>query len=195
MRLLLSDSMPGICTLKKRRPVTNVGSAIPFPVICLNASCNTLWLAQRIVSAGPNTTVNMIGNMVAPCPGCGGTGRIPDGVYTVSSAKLFNDADVDRVLSAINALRENAAAGASKEEIEATISRDYSFLEGLKQYLPKNAIELAAYLAIIATIVGYCSRESDTAQRFETHIQVEIRQILDQSKSKSESESSDGRDH
>ena len=132
------------------------------------------------MSTGPNTTVHMTGNTVSPCPNCGSFGRIPDGDYTIATAKLFRRSDLAVVLSAINDLKERVAAGASIKEIDDAISRDYPLLEILKRYLPKNPVELAAYLAIIATTLSQCSSKSDISQTFETHIQVEIRQVLEQ---------------
>ena len=157
-----------------------VSTGIPFPVICTNTSCDAVWFAPHIVGAGPNKTVHMEGNIVSPCPICGGVGRIPDGDYTIATAKLFRRSDLAVVLSAINDLRERASAGASTKEIDDAISKDYPLLEILKRYLPKNPVELAAYLAIIAATLSQCSFKSDISQTFEMHIQVEIRQVLEQ---------------
>lgn len=132
------------------------------------------------MSAGPNTTVPLEGNKVAPCPNCGGVGRIPDGTYTIATAELFRSADLASVMSAVNELKERAASGAKREEIDDAISKDYPLLEILKRYLPKDPVELAAYLAIMAASLSHCSAESGISQNFETHIQVEIQQVLEQ---------------
>ncbi len=83
------------------------------------------------MNAGPNTTVQMIDAGVGPCPECGGKGKIPNWAYTIAGAELFSQTDLNKIISALNVLQEQAEAGTTAEDIKEEISRKYPFLENL----------------------------------------------------------------
>ena len=153
---------------------------IPFPVICNNAECETVWFAPHIMNAGPNTTVQMIDAGVEPCPECGGKGKIPNGAYTIAGAELFSQTDLNKIISALNVLQEQAEAGTTAEDIKEEISRKYPFLEYLKPFIPKTPADVVAYLVVLSMLLNHCARQPDASQQPQVHIQVEVQQVLEQ---------------
>ena len=77
----------------------------PIPVICENLSCNTVWFTTSMFNIGQGATVNVINCKSSHCPRCKGVGKIPDGLYTSTSASLFNKIECNLILSAIKHLQ------------------------------------------------------------------------------------------
>lgn len=150
------------------------------PVICDNRDCGAIWFTESFISIGPGMSVDLTRNSVSPCPECKGSGHIPDGTYTQSSAALVNRADFDLVLGALSALQAKAQAGATSEEIEEEIDKSFPYLSALKRYLPKNAGELAAYLAIIISLFSMHQQNKSNDQPPSINVEVNISQVIQQ---------------
>jgi len=150
------------------------------PVICETPHCETVWFSNSIFGTGPLLSVQSIGNKACPCPKCKGTGKIPDGIYTHASARIFNTIECNLVLYAIEFLRNKALNGANAEEIKTEISRKFPFLSSLSRFLPKNAAELAAYFAIIVMVCLHFSKQKPDSPNQIVHVEVNISQALEQ---------------
>lgn len=151
-----------------------------IPVICDNPSCGTLWFSQSIFGIGPGATINSTGNRAGPCPVCKGMGHIPDGIYTHTSATLFNTAELHLVNQAFKALWEKAKAGATSDQIQKEITESYPFLRGLAKFLPKNATELATYLALLGSVFLYFSQAQPQETTPSIHVEVNVSQAIEQ---------------
>jgi hypothetical protein len=125
-----------------------------IPAICDTPKCGTVWFAAHILELGSGSSAQITNCATGPCPACGGSGRIPDGIYTNASAHLLKPRDAQKVLNALNALREQVKRGGTTKDIEQEITRKYPFLKNLAPFLPKNALELGTYLLVIATLVS-----------------------------------------
>jgi hypothetical protein len=150
-----------------------------IPVICETNTCGTVWFSSSIFGIGPGATINSTGNRASPCPICSGVGRIPDGVYTHSSASLFNPLEVNLILNALKLLHQKAAAGSTPEEIEQAIEKQFPFMSGLAKFLPSNAGELAAYLAILLTLFLNYANTKPHEPVPSVHVEVNISQALE----------------
>lgn len=151
-----------------------------IPVICDEPACGTVWFSGSIFGIGPGATINSTGNKAGPCPTCNGMGHIPDGQYTHAAANLFNPLECNLVLHALELLRQKAIAGATSKEIENDIEAMFPFLNSFSKFLPKNAGELAAYLAILVSIFMNMSNSKPEAPAPEIHIEVNVSQALEQ---------------
>lgn len=151
-----------------------------IPVICKSYNCGAIWFSNSIFGIGPGATIYSIGTMTGPCPKCGGAAYIPDGVYTHTSASLFNVEECNLVLNALKILLDKTLQGASTEEIKEEIKRNFSFLAAFEQFLPKNAGELAAYIAILVTLFMNYEQSKQHEPSQSVHIQVNISQALEQ---------------
>jgi hypothetical protein len=117
---------------------------------------------------------------VGPCPACGGTGRIPDGEYTVFGARLNDAKDVALILQQLQLLSHEVRSGASTEDAKRSIDKKYRALSFLKKYLPQNATELAAYLALLGGTIAYCTKSTSDGAPQMLHVTVEVQQLLEQ---------------
>lgn len=135
-----------------------------IPVLCDTRGCNTVWFNPSLFAIGPGASVTLSRITVAPCPKCGGSGHIPDGIYRHSSAELFNGSELEIVVRALTFLRRKAAAGATTDEIRREIKSRFPFLKGIKNFLPKDGAALVAYLTLILGIMTYQSIKSPVEQ-------------------------------
>lgn len=154
--------------------------ATQIPVICDTAECETLWFSTSIFGIGPGATIHSVGNKAGPCPKCHGMGHIPDGIYAHTSASLFDPRELESIKVALEQLRLHAAAGATPQQLQNEIAETYPFLAGLARYLPKNAAELAAYLAIFIALLTHYSQSSIEEETPTVHVEINITQALEQ---------------
>ena len=61
---------------------------IAIPAECENPDCGIVWASRGGFNVGSGGASTMLGCKVGPCPGCGGLGLIPDGVYECSNKLL-----------------------------------------------------------------------------------------------------------
>jgi len=95
----------------------------------------------------------MVGGIDGPCPKCGGTGTIPDGIYEAagdvirvlaSSQKTIDQ--LQKIASTINRARNNLS---EPENAVETIKREAPELSSIADVLPRTRNELILYLQII----------------------------------------------
>ena len=154
---------------------------VPIPVFCQNPACRKVWFNDRLLNMSPSSGPARIGKgTISPCPHCGGTGRIPGGMYSTTSASLFKKSDLDYLKSALTDLKTKAERGASSEEISEQIDTNYPALRELKRYLPKNAVELTAYLVALSSLFHHCAERTSDELPPSIRVQVEVQQVLEQ---------------
>jgi hypothetical protein len=94
----------------------------------------------------------------ASCPSCGGTGRIPDGIYDVlgETIRILRSSDrsasqLQKLADALKAARQN---NASPDEIKQTIKEQAPELTGIADLLPTNRNELYGAVSAICAILS-----------------------------------------
>jgi hypothetical protein len=128
----------------------------PVPAICRD--CGAVFAAPNIFQ-GEALNVTMIGNTVSPCPRCGGTGEIPDGVYDfvgdtirVVANSGYSRQQLER-LAALVAQARGARTPAA--EVVATLEREAPELSELAKRLlvPKTPADLAGWLMLLLMVL------------------------------------------
>lgn len=131
------------------------------------AVCTTCGSTFPGVSVGPNAggvgTIEFSGCRVGPCPNCGGSGFIVDGIYQFVGDALRRIAAAGKTPEQIaqlhEVLREAQEQGAEPrsvpEHIKAEAPGMAFFAEWIRQYLvPKNAGEFWTMIGAILTALG-----------------------------------------
>ena len=126
------------------------------PAVC--DSCQFVF--PSIVPLGTNTTFQNV--TASPCPKCGGKGSIPDGTYSaidgVITAVATSKISRDQLARLLVIVRSQSSGSTIAQQIESEVP------EGsvLARYIPENASQLAAYLAILValltTVIQSCDR-------------------------------------
>ena len=98
----------------------------------------------------------------------------------IAGAELFSQTDLNKIISALNVLQEQAEAGTTAEDIKEEISRKYPFLEYLKPFIPKTPADVVAYLVVLSMLLNHCAKQPGASQQLQVHIQVEVQQVLEQ---------------
>lgn len=147
-----------------------------MPALC--DSCGAFFTPPAI-SLGNVQRLTISNVAVAPCPRCGGTGHIPDGVYSVFG-------DVLQVLSApahsIDELRRLAeilerarAMSQSTDEVKERIRKESPGLASIADLLPENRGERIAFIAMVIAAVALIA---DLSRSDEKATNVTVNQVI-----------------
>ena len=92
-----------------------------FIAFCSNPSCGAVFEVPNLIGGDGTATIEMVGTTVGPCPACGSTGRIPDGVYEYANhaVNLLKGPELTvRALKQVKEILERARSKpSSKEEV------------------------------------------------------------------------------
>ncbi len=146
---------------------------VNLPAVC--GACGTIFPSGFTIAGGG--TFHLTGNVAGPCSGCGGMGRIPDGVIDLSRPDvvaalramvelgsidnlrrmvgLLSAASKDELLAIRHALTVGAAER-SEDQVVHDVQRAAPKLVGAAALIRNrdNRMELATWLMLLATIVS-----------------------------------------
>lgn len=90
-----------------------------------------------------------------PCPKCGGTGVILDGIYTnvKEAANQLITTNSDQLKKLYDIFSDAIKQKHSQEHISTSIDQHVPELKSLNQCLPKNNMQLYAFLTFIAYVI------------------------------------------
>lgn len=122
------------------------------------AFCNT---CGAVFASGFNFEnaigVSFAGCGAGPCPRCGGTGHIPDGVFNfigntieILSAPGRTIAELTRLAEI---LKDAKAKAETREEVASRIKKEVPTLSKLGELLPENRGELYGFLAVVLAAI------------------------------------------
>lgn len=124
-----------------------------IPAVC--NKCGSLFVAPNLI--GGSGTVQFKNCALGPCPACGGTGNIIDGVYSAAtnSAKLFFSptTKINDLLKLQYIIEKAKKEKYSTEQLSSSVKEEVPELLSLNDWLPKTRMELYAFLGIILTIL------------------------------------------
>ena len=134
-----------------------------MPAFC--DTCGTVFASGFWVENCRNTSFS--GCSSGPCPNCGGTGHIPDGVYDVTAnvIKLISGTakSFHQLKQLADILRTAQKENLSKDEVVKRIDEEVPELTSLSSILPKTRNELYAFLTLILTAIGLLITAYSTA--------------------------------
>jgi hypothetical protein len=132
--------------------------------------------------------VSLSGNKVGPCPACGGTGSIPDGVYefTGNAIRLISGSlkTVQNLSKLSKLLVDAQKRNLTHEQVSNSIETQVPELHSFASVLPKTRNELYAFIAIILTAIGLMMVAYNTPQNDEIS-ESDIQKLIDLSIEKS----------
>lgn len=87
-------------------------------------------------------------------------GAIPDGIYEATRMTLANPQQYAIISAALAEIQRLLETKSQPAEIARTIEEKYPFLASLKRYLPKDASQMAAVVAVLLSIINSCQRNA-----------------------------------
>jgi hypothetical protein len=123
------------------------------PAVCDN--CGAFFSSGIDVSNSFHITFS---NCTAgPCPKCGASGHIPDGVYNfigntieILSCPSRTILELDRLAKILKKAKEEHA---SLKEVKETIEEELPELSSIKDLLPRSRVQLYAFITIIIMVI------------------------------------------
>jgi uncharacterized protein YecA (UPF0149 family) len=134
-----------------------------LPAVC--RQCNTFFPSGiNVISE----SASFSGNIVGPCPKCGGMGQVPDGVFRLTLETIQILAAPNSTICELEKLRLLLEAAKSshvtQSEIVKSIESEVPIFDSLKYLLPQNRAELYAFLALVLATIQLMVQQSPTPQ-------------------------------
>lgn len=182
------------------------------PAFCLN--CGAIFGSGIVLENVRRATLS--GNRVGPCPVCGDTGEVPDGVYSFvdGTIKLISGPErtvhqLKRLARFLNRARKQSL---DKEEIQKEVEENYSWFSTGIDWLPDDPIVRNSYLVLMLTVLGFLAdqgwsyldhqelEDSDTAEEVirkaqECQSEEDIKRLLELIENTPPSEDSTGKNN
>lgn len=159
-----------------------------MPAFC--NSCGTVFGSGMVFENCRNVTLS--GCQAGPCPNCGGTGHVPDGVFDFTENAIKVLAGTRRTIDELQRLAQILAnaqkSNSTKEQVEQAIKDEVPELSSLISFLPKTRIELYAFITIILTAIGMLISTGIALQK-NSPSEAEIQKMIDSTIEKSMSRS------
>lgn len=146
----------------------------------LPAFCDKCGTAFRSGFAFDNATnITLSGNKSGPCPKCGGTGHVPDGVFNFigSTIEILSapERTVNELTRLMQIIREAKEKQQTPETVATQIKTELPALSRLADLLPRNRGELYAFLAVIISAVQLLSDSPKPSQ----NITINVSQVVE----------------
>jgi len=153
-----------------------------LPAVC--DKCLTVW-DPHVVNLSHATDVHIQDVTVGPCPNCGGTGHIPDGIYSATTDTIrvmvttAKSAESLRLLAQI--LRRARDQSATREELAKSLDQapteDFKPFADLVRGLPKK-IAIKDWIAIALAVAALL--QGQATDRKVDRIEAQVNQIYAQ---------------
>ena len=146
------------------------------PAVC--KTCGTIFASPFEIAAGVRNVQFVGPGEISPCPKCGGSGTIPNGVYSAlnetslafTTGKVSAE-DLERFLGLLKSARERDAA---PEQVADSIKAEVPELSKVADALPKTRSELYAFLAVLIALVSVllntCQSDKSRSKLSETEV-------------------------
>jgi len=123
--------------------------------------------------------VTLTGVSVGPCPKCGGTGHVPDGVFNFVNRTIevlsAPQRTVEELTRFVQILREAKENQQSTEQVAAKIKSQIPSLASVADLLPKNRVELYSLLAVVVAALPMLTQTSPPSP----NVTINVTQIVD----------------
>jgi hypothetical protein len=150
---------------------------VQMPAVCL--TCGTIFPSGLVVQ---NYVVQLEGNVAGPCPQCGGTGHIPDGLFEFVGSTIRVLAAPEQSVDALRRLQviiEDARRKrTSPQQVAEAVEKQSPALGALIQQrvIPRNPTEFYAFLTFLIMAITLVLSLKQQPQEI-TNIDVE-RQVV-----------------
>jgi hypothetical protein len=114
------------------------------------------------------TKLTLVGIGAGPCPVCGGSGHIPDGVFTFVGNTIRILSAPQRTIDELSRLAEILRKAREKKEAPEAVAQkirdELPNLADLADLLPRTRTELYAFLALIVAVITLIGQSCGGAQ-------------------------------
>jgi hypothetical protein len=147
----------------------------PIPVVC--DACGQLWAAEQLIGVGGGGVVQVqfedVG--VGPCPHCGGTGHVPDGIYKLGETvtRYLGALDQTEMKTLLQLATEARTQKLTAAEVATRIEEQVPKASSLAAMLKDGATPVAAWLAVLIALLTWLHPLTEKQQTGPTAQQME----------------------
>lgn len=127
----------------------------PVPVVC--DDCHQLWITESLfgVEGGGAVKVTLENTTVKPCPYCGGTGRVPDGVYELrnNAAHYFGDLNAVELRTLLEIVKDAQRQTLDADVVAARIEAEVPAASPVAGLVRNSGSGLLAWLTLLVAVL------------------------------------------
>ncbi len=129
----------------------------PIPVVC--DSCKRLWVTESLfgVAEGGTASVSMENVSVSPCPHCGGTGQVPDGLYELQSnaTRYLGALKANELRTLLDVVQDAQRHTLDADIVAARIEHEVPSASPIADLVKNSGTGgLAAWLTLLVALIG-----------------------------------------
>ena len=147
------------------------------PAVCDN--CSNIFPTGFDISN--STNVSFSGCSAGPCPVCGGTGHIPDGVYNFIGNTIEFLSGPERSLIELRKLASILERAKNNnfdsKSIGREVDKEIPELSSIKDLLPTNRAELYGFITILLTIISLIMSQTQSSSSSKIEINTVINNV------------------
>jgi len=152
----------------------------PIPAICDSPLCRHGYLVLQTFEIEEGAAIALRDMVVGPCPRCGSSATIPDGIYRKVNFKGIHSsgsyAQVELLQRMVGFMRAQIAANKTSALIAEEAAKELPHLQGWFDHLPKKRPQAYTLLEIFVTvllfIIGQIRASKESKQSGENTIAI-----------------------
>lgn len=163
-----------------------------FVAFCENPECGAVFEAPNLVGGSGNATIHMTNTRVGPCPVCGSSGLIPDGIYQYASHAVSLLTGPETSIHVLRQVHEILRHAKSKPEDKEAVLKEVEAVSPQVAGALQQAPEASNYLNWVTVLIALVAlaiqvhtsyfKGDDVEKQFRDHLLEENSELREQNK-------------
>ena len=163
-----------------------------FVAFCENQKCGAVFEVPNLVGGSGNVTIHMTNTRVGPCPVCGSSGLIPDGIYQYASHAVSLLTGPETSTQILRQVHEILRRAKYKPENKETILNEVEAVSPQTAQALQKAPEISNYLNWITVLIALVAlaiqvhtsyfKGDNVESQFRDHLLNENKELKEQKK-------------
>lgn len=163
-----------------------------FVAFCENPKCGAVFEVPNLVGGPGNVTIHMTNTRAEPCPVCGSTGLIPDGVYQYANHAVSLLTGPETSVRVLRQVHEILKRAKSKFENKKAVLKEVEAVSPQAAQALQQAPEISNYLHWITVLIALVAlaiqvhtsyfKGDDVEKEFREHLLDENKELREQNK-------------
>ena len=164
-----------------------------FVAFCENPECGSVFEASNLFGGPGSATIHMTNTRVGPCPVCGSSGLIPDGIYQYANQAVSLLTGPETSIHVLRQVHEILKRAKTKSEDKKSVLKEVEAVSPQAAQALQQAPETSNYLNWIAVLIALVAlaiqvhtsyfKGDDVEKQFRDHLLEENKELRERNKS------------
>lgn len=163
-----------------------------FLAFCENPRCGAIFEARNLVGGPGSATIHMTNSRVGPCPACGSSGQIPDGVYQYANNAVSLLTGPETSVQVLRQVHEILKRARNARTVKQEILKEVEAVSTKAAEAIRNAPEQSNYSQWIGVLIALVAlaiqvhtsyfKGNDVEKQFREHLLEDNKELREQAK-------------